>query len=907
MEELKERYRKMALAYKDTPENRERVLLPFVLELTKIPMKERHKLVKLIDELRWIRKKTIAGESWTSCSNDRRAFLNATELVCINGRDTLAFGSDAELLFAVLKTYCPPEFVRLLTDKLDVPEKVIYNIGYTQLLRLFELGHISRLSPATLAFHLGLCIWSNVVMGNSNKYRVVYSNKPLFEHEITMREHVWHLFSYDSPVAYNDQNAREAFAKGETESDQSVAAALIGGMKESTIDRSRLLDESAGALTRGLSKDVTGWAMAIFEECEPTADELVERQEALLPALASGQTKVVTAIIKQLKRIADDDRFAHTDFVAHTTPLLYNAPKNQTTALVAVYELIAKRHSDVRHDCCEAVAQLFLRSDEALQARAAKFIMQHCDAPETVIAPYEGELLMKTRELLQPVLSSTAAETPADDYADEQQEQPVSFVPVDVPTTKDDFIFLFSRLLDTSDPCEIFVALASAVEWFPLLNDADFASFDSLISRALPLANNSDPSFDYHKSLIATFIIEMCMLNERRNRPQANVTERVLSVFKIKSPTFRGVKVGLLKNMKRVLRPDCLEPFRLLLLDMLHRMRDGDPLPVLSTPTHRPAFVSASALAERLSQYRKAGRKPFTIDLQLAISRCREIDGTPDLSQLDGEELRLMRFLLGHDAEPQPPFTLHGAWVQAGLVRNPDAAWPQFNGFNCRTMPDSCLNGDHNVRIVDSKPGCYSRILLTPAHPERPSIYVKSLLQEWMSISTRWQWGDSGYMPIVLSYYPVRPEPLIAAIVKDYINFTQPRSEEKRVPALALQMLADSGCEMRDITLLFLASSLVYGDVTVRTLAAELWVSRTLDDRRLAEHLAWLLTSGLFPPKRLTDTIYNNMYRRARATDIRLRTLLGRLTELTADVNKNGMKRLNELCKEVRTACGERK
>lgn len=48
MEELKERFRKMAISYEDSPENREQVLLPFILELTKIPMKERHKLIPLI-------------------------------------------------------------------------------------------------------------------------------------------------------------------------------------------------------------------------------------------------------------------------------------------------------------------------------------------------------------------------------------------------------------------------------------------------------------------------------------------------------------------------------------------------------------------------------------------------------------------------------------------------------------------------------------------------------------------------------------------------------------------------------------------------------------------------------------------------------------------------------------------
>ena len=54
MEELKKELEKLSKAYVDTPENEEKILIPFIKRLLELPMKDRRKLLPLIRELQWI-------------------------------------------------------------------------------------------------------------------------------------------------------------------------------------------------------------------------------------------------------------------------------------------------------------------------------------------------------------------------------------------------------------------------------------------------------------------------------------------------------------------------------------------------------------------------------------------------------------------------------------------------------------------------------------------------------------------------------------------------------------------------------------------------------------------------------------------------------------------------------------
>ena len=74
MEELKKELEKLSKAYVDTPENEEKILIPFVKRLLELPMKERRKLLPVIRDLQWIKSKFAGFSSETTCSAARAHF-----------------------------------------------------------------------------------------------------------------------------------------------------------------------------------------------------------------------------------------------------------------------------------------------------------------------------------------------------------------------------------------------------------------------------------------------------------------------------------------------------------------------------------------------------------------------------------------------------------------------------------------------------------------------------------------------------------------------------------------------------------------------------------------------------------------------------------------------------------------
>ena len=68
MEELKKELEKLSKAYVDTPENEEKILIPFIKRLLELPMKDRRKLLPLIRELQWIKGRFAGFSSETTCS-----------------------------------------------------------------------------------------------------------------------------------------------------------------------------------------------------------------------------------------------------------------------------------------------------------------------------------------------------------------------------------------------------------------------------------------------------------------------------------------------------------------------------------------------------------------------------------------------------------------------------------------------------------------------------------------------------------------------------------------------------------------------------------------------------------------------------------------------------------------------
>ena len=53
-----------------------------------------------------------------------------------------------------------------------------------------------------------------------------FNSELLLKRDITLKEHIWTIFEYESSIGYQDDCAKEAYKKGVTARDESISASL---------------------------------------------------------------------------------------------------------------------------------------------------------------------------------------------------------------------------------------------------------------------------------------------------------------------------------------------------------------------------------------------------------------------------------------------------------------------------------------------------------------------------------------------------------------------------------------------------------------------------------------------------------------------------------------------------------
>ena len=145
MEELKKELEKLSKAYVDTPENEEKILIPFVKRLLELPMKERRKLLPVIRDLQWIKSKFAGFSSETTCSAARAHFLSAVQFVCANKREMdMAYHVKFDMLCKLLPLYCPTWLMDFINDD---KTWFNFNLNYEQLMQLMDMGYLKEIAP----------------------------------------------------------------------------------------------------------------------------------------------------------------------------------------------------------------------------------------------------------------------------------------------------------------------------------------------------------------------------------------------------------------------------------------------------------------------------------------------------------------------------------------------------------------------------------------------------------------------------------------------------------------------------------------------------------------------------------------------------------------------------------------
>ena len=357
------------------------------------------------------------------------------------------------------------------------------------------------------------------------------------------------------------------------------------------------------ALLNPYKKNILDFYCRIIETFEPTRQELLSHQSTFFALLSSDKTSVVNFVMKLIKEISSEKDFDFQTF-ADNFALCFATPKISKSQLIGL-DILAKHYKKqppANIDYREQLAVLFTVPDVKLQEKVASLLTTYFggEGLAEVVAPYQDYLKGKAQDLLA-TLSPSESSAPSD-LSDRSASSERSHTPKIAPSprTWDDLLFLIGDCIR---------------ERSPLVLDLFFEGLNQLQAQ-IP-KNFSQQISPYQKQL--------------GDQPFEFTTYRkcmrwVIDVWEGKATLSDDIFGGKLYNPTPFLR----EKTKRLLL----KLKQGNSLPFVSTPTHAPFYIDPLTFLERIAQYEKAEKSPMLEDVVVGLNRLLPTEVTEEQKQL---------------------------------------------------------------------------------------------------------------------------------------------------------------------------------------------------------------------------------------------------------------------------------
>ena len=378
------------------------------------------------------------------------------------------------------------------------------------------------------------------------------------------------------------------------------------------------------ALLNPYKKNVLDFYCRIIEIFEPTRQELISHQSTLFALLSSDKTSVINFVMKLIKQIADEKEFDFQSF-ADNFALCFATQKIAKSQLIGL-DILAKHYkkqAPTNPDYREQLAVLFTVPDVKLQEKVASLLTTYFnhEGLSEVIAPYHNYLKGKAQDLLSPTpvppsegkgasLNSTQetdTTPPTLSPSSKEKEVDTTLLALCPPSGKsaraeyvEGILFLIGDCIRERSPLALdlfFEGLCQLQAQIP----ADFSQQISPYQKQL-----GEQSFEF-----TTY--RKCM-------------RWVIDVWEGKASLSDDIFGRKLYNPTPFLR----EKTKRLLL----KLKQGNTLPFVSTPTHAPFYIDPLTFLERIAQYEKASKSPMWEDVVVGLNRLLPSEITEAQKQL---------------------------------------------------------------------------------------------------------------------------------------------------------------------------------------------------------------------------------------------------------------------------------
>jgi len=890
--------------------NREKHIIPF---LQKLQPEERRALAPTIKRLA---KDYFAfhqeGTTWRSkVTEPQRKMLNYSFFACYSQKEiekeNPAWLLSRDHLEQFLSWYCPSwlsDYINSFRERDWLP----YQLSYEYLVELMERGFVQP-HPQLIARMLPAAVFEQ------RERKHYFLPGKLEKFPVTLREHIWYLFHYESTV-----HAANRWLHGLNEKETGWEAVFVKYVAEGKLDRRRVLKEALLAANRNFNKNLSGWFADLFYSLAPSKAEILLLQPELFNLFSSPHSKVVSAALQGCKAMLDDALFDIVTFLDNVPVLLASDTKAVVTGALQVLEKLAKRDAMKRELICELTTGTFIHRDEPLQSRAAKLLQKFAreddeDLKQT-LSLYQKDLFAAPKALLAPFLTgeTTAAEEedllPAGQRRTRELNEERAIAPVgDV----DELAFFAAQAFDNNEAWHIDVLAAALLRLQNDVKGEDLVKLEPAIQHALKFYfgdwRSSQGALD---QLAACLFLDFCLDRMALYPEQTRSARALFQSFLYKSEANKkvwdehGTALTFLGGWKAQGEQPIYEPYKNLFMTVRDRFKKGQTLPLLSTPTHRPFWIDPAVLVERLAHYQQENAAPDPTDLEIALSRCW-LHGTEKAVQdakekLWGETKDLLLFLLA-DRPPVGPFHLAAAWMTAALTKSPGKVYPELAELPYSQKPREVYTGQYawqtaieayettqynwkDGQPINTKVTLYRKALRLnlstqkpkPAGPggfkkwmakltgkeEQPIAEPSPLLFDYLRLKGQWLSTEDRDIRRIFHLAPSHPEPLLALTIDKCLwESTFTGETEKRFVLEVLQALHDTDLPPGEMAHLFLATCLTTSNKTAATYAAEIWI-RAVEEGRINSSLIGTILGQqqrieFAPMKRLTDLLMGSL------------------------------------------------
>ena len=382
-------------------------------------------------------------------------------------------------------------------------------------------------------------------------------------------------------------------------------------------NRNSILHAFIEALLNPWKKNVLDMYCRWIEALEPSPKELLANQHTLFALLSSDKTSVINFALKLIKQIANEKDFDFQAFADNFT-LCFATPKIAKSQLIGlnILEKYYKKQAPTHIDYRDQLAVLFTIPDAKLQEKVAILLTTYFNNESLceVIAPYQDYLKPSALQLLPAFELSDASDSSESPEPSNSPESPNQF------NAHPQKIAYAARPLGPNTysltPEKLLFLIGDCIrERSPLVLDLFFEGLNQLQAQ-IP-ADFSQQISPYQKQL--------------GNQPFEFTTYRkcmrwVIDVWEGKASLSDDIFGGKLYNPIPFLR----EKTKRLLL----KLKQGNTLPFVSTPTHSSFYIDPQVYLERIAQYEKAGKTPMWEDVVVGLNRLLPSEITEAQKQL---------------------------------------------------------------------------------------------------------------------------------------------------------------------------------------------------------------------------------------------------------------------------------